>query len=409
MKKKDLFVLLFFVIFFLVVSCAEMHRLQQTVTEKPVTKETVWTEPIAIYTSVPDAAGQPVSNPSVAVDHKGAVDVVWWARGFGEVYFSRSTDGGKSFSKAVNISNTPLGSDHPAIAVDSSGAINVVWDDSSLVPFRPEILFTRSTDEGATWSAPKNISNTPTTSSSRSNIAVDPKGAISVVWIDGGRVLFTRSTDGGLTWLEPKSVSEQHPPNGLFPPALVIDTGGRTYIAWSVPNSLSYITRSTDGGATFTSPLPISAGQPTLNPNLAVDRAGTLYAVWSDGSSGILQVVFAWSKDRGETFSPPVNISRSGRILSLEPRIAVDPNGMIWMAWTQIFSSGLPQVFMSSSAGVANDFSQPVNLSFTSGNGWLSNLAAGPAGDVDVVWEKSVKEAIFFSKITQPTIPVRAP
>jgi len=404
MKKKYLFVLPFFVIFFLAVSCAETQRLQQ-----PVTKKTVWTEPIAIYTSFPDAQGQPVSNPSVAVDPKGAIEVVWWAKGFGEVYFSRSTDGGKNFSKAVNISNTPLGSDHPAIAVDANGAINVVWDDSSLVPFRPEILFTRSTDEGATWSAPKNISNTPTTSSSRANIAVDNKGGISVVWVDGGRVLFTRSADGGLTWLEPKSVSGQHGPNGLYSPAVTVDRGGGIYIAWSVANALSFITRSMDSGATFSSPISISAEKPTLNPNLAVDQAGTIYAVWSDASSGTLQVLFAWSKDRGDTFSPPVNISRSGRILALEPRIAVDPNGMIWVAWTQIFSSGLPQVFMASSSGVAGDFSQPVNLSFTAGNGWLSNLAVGPAGDVDVVWEKSVKEAIFFSKVTRQIIPVRTP
>src|SRR3989304_8936284 len=59
------------------------------------TEKLSWTPPLVIYASVPDAKGQPASNPSIAVDQKGATNVVWWAKGFGEVYFSRSTDGGK--------------------------------------------------------------------------------------------------------------------------------------------------------------------------------------------------------------------------------------------------------------------------------------------------------------------------
>jgi len=408
MKKRNLFILLLspFLIF-LTLSCATTQRPKEP--EQPVTKIPSLTQPLAIYTSVTDAQGQPVSNPSVAVDQRGAINVVWWTKGFGEIYFSRSTDDGKSFSKAVNISNTPLSSDHPAVAVDQKGAINVVWDDGSVVPFAAEILFTRSTDGGQTWSTPKNISNTPTTGSTRSNIAVDSTGGISVVWLDGGRVFFTRSTDGGLTWLDSKSVSGQYVPNGIYPPALTVNKGGQIYIAWSVAGSQAYITRSNDGGATFTSPRPISEGRPTLGPSLAAGSEGTLYAVWPEGSSGTLQVLFALSKDQGETFSPPLNISKSGNIPALESKIVVDREGGIWVVWTQMFSGGIPQVLMAYSINGRDNFSQPLNLSDTSGKGWLPNLAVGPAGDVDVVWEHGMKEAIIYSKIVQQIVPVRTP
>lgn len=278
----------------------------------------------------------------------------------------------------------------------------MVWDDGSIVPFAPEILFTFSSDGGTTWSTQKNISNTTRSSSTRSNITVDSQGAISVVWLEGsGGVFFTRSTDGGGTWSVPKSVSGQNAPTMIFAPAIAVDDRGRIYVAWSVANGQTFFTRSTDEGTTFSLPKAISEGKPTLAPSLALDnRDETLYIAWSDGSSGTAGVLFAMSRDMGETFSSPVDISRSSEIPSMEPRIITDRKGTIWAIWTE-FLPGNPEIFVVHSNDGGNTFSQPQNISNLPGNSWLPGISTGPAGDVDVVWEQGMKEAILFSKLAK--------
>ena len=99
--------------------------------------------------------------PQVAVDSKGSINIVWLdtTPGYYAVFFSRSTDGGATFSTPQNLSNNPAGSTSPQIAVDSGGNINVVWVDNT--PSNYQIFFSRSIDGGATFSTPMNISNDP--------------------------------------------------------------------------------------------------------------------------------------------------------------------------------------------------------------------------------------------------------
>src|SRR5438552_683341 len=86
----------------------------------------------------------------IAVDSKGNINVVWDESGIFDIFFSRSTDGGVTFSPRKNISNNAGSSVFPQIAADSNGNINVVWEDST--PGNFCILFTRSSDGGITFS-----------------------------------------------------------------------------------------------------------------------------------------------------------------------------------------------------------------------------------------------------------------
>src|SRR5690348_4653848 len=95
-------------------------------------------------------------RPRIAVDSTGNINVVWFddTPGHFDVFFSRSADGGATFSTPKNLSNDPAGASVPLIAVDSSGNINVVWNGNG----NSGIFFSRSSDGGATFSAPKNLS-----------------------------------------------------------------------------------------------------------------------------------------------------------------------------------------------------------------------------------------------------------
>src|SRR2546426_153968 len=63
----------------------------------------------------------------------------------------------QQFSTPKNVSNNSDFSFTPQLAVDQGGNIYMVWEDDTNT--NSNILFSGSTDGGATFSAPKNISN----------------------------------------------------------------------------------------------------------------------------------------------------------------------------------------------------------------------------------------------------------
>src|SRR5229473_263712 len=155
-------------------------------------------------------------TPQVAVDlsgniYSGNIYVVWEDdTANSNILFSRSTDGGTTFSTPKNLSNSSGFSFNPRIALDAKGNINVVWEDDT--PGNPDVFFTRSTDGGATFfPKPVNLSNNPTGSSITPQIAVDKNGNINVVWEDDiaghSDISFNRSADNGATFPALKSLS----------------------------------------------------------------------------------------------------------------------------------------------------------------------------------------------------------
>jgi hypothetical protein len=105
----------------------------------------------------------------------------------------------------------------PEIASDEragSDDVYVVWQDARFNGFqRDQVAFSRSTDGGRTWSTPVRISTRNNTQAFTPAIRVDANGAIGVTYYDFRNddpattaletdVWFTRSTDGGRTWSE---------------------------------------------------------------------------------------------------------------------------------------------------------------------------------------------------------------
>jgi hypothetical protein len=125
----------------------------------------------------------------------------------------------------------------PEIASDERAGhdeVYVVWQDARFNGFqRDQVAFSRSTDGGRTWSTPVRISTHNETQAFTPAIRVDDDGNIGVTYYDFRNndsgtpeletdVWFTRSTDGGQTWSEervtPTSFDMRTAPvaNGLF-------------------------------------------------------------------------------------------------------------------------------------------------------------------------------------------------
>lgn len=160
----------------------------------------------------------------------------------GPAYFSRSTDGGATWETARAIydpgtNNQTIGN---LIAVLPNGILvnlylNLTGAANGTFTSAAEVI--RSTDNGATWSAPIRIadslavgtrdpdSNTPVRDSTLvPQIAAAPNGSLYVVWQDGrfsngarDGIALSRSNDGGLTWSAPVQVNS-NPAVAAFTP-----------------------------------------------------------------------------------------------------------------------------------------------------------------------------------------------
>jgi len=358
-------------------------------------------------------------NPVMAVDVSANINVVWQDSPdcrfrTSNIFFSRSTDGGITFSAPMNLSETIISAFYsiPQIAV-AAGNISVVWESDT---GNLGIWFRSSSDGGATFSEPKMLS-TNTGGSIDPQIAVDKSGNINVVWEDDiaghSDISFRRSTDGGAIFfpiLNPKNLSN---PDGSFiasahSPRIAADLSGNINVVWAGTDPIYFNTdiffsRSTDGGATFF-PIPKNLSNNTVlfgdssSPQIAVDLAGNINVVW-EAPDITPDTFFARSGDGGATFStPPPKISNDLGS-SFNARLALDANGNINVAWED--NTGNRDIFFTRSTGSGTSFSTIVNLSNDSGLSLAAQMAADKNGNLNVVWQDNTPgiSQIFFSRL----------
>jgi hypothetical protein len=203
----------------------------------------------------------------------------------------------------------------PRFAGKGSNEAFVAWRRFP-APNHNTVGFARSTDHGATWSAPVNLSAAFFTMdqvlgndrvNTNPSLAVDTggpfEGNVYVVYAnndnrDGADVVFQRSTDEGLSFSAPIRLNAR-PGNdrAQWFPWVTVDSGtGQVHVFYydqgiAAAGDLTEVShlRSDDGGVTWHAPRPLSerpfhagwgndTGQPNLGDyNQAVAQAGTLF------------------------------------------------------------------------------------------------------------------------------------
>lgn len=354
-------------------------------------------------------------NPRIAVGSAGNVSVVWEddTPGNTVIMFSHSTNSGANFTAAVNLSNDTADSGSQQIAADTAGNIYVVWEHDSL---NLGIFFSRSTDGGNTFSAPAVLS-TNASGSFSPQIAMGLNGNLGVVWEDDTAVTsdisFSHSSDYGATFSIPESLS-LHTGNSMSA-QIGIDLNGNTDVVWannSPGNFDIFFSRSSDGGATFSSPKNISnsAGL-SQNPQLGIDAKGNINVAWQDNTpqNPSLDIYFARSSDGGVTFSSPLNVSNNSGF-SQNAFLAIDAGANINLAWED-GTPGNDDIFFSRSTDSGATFSTPLNLSNDAGLSIAVDMAADKSGNINVVWQDGTPgpSQMFFSRLATGTVANQPP
>ncbi len=150
------------------------------------------------------------------------------------------------------------------------------------------------------------------------------------------------------------SVYSPAPPNPDGKDDLVMDAEGNAYAVWTDNRdgqTTIYFVRSIDGGQTWDEKVQISSGsEKVFSPSLAVDTKHNFYVVWRSGYKANANIYFAYSINRGQTWSKSIRVdNETGR--TYNPSLAVDTQGALYIAWQNRRSANINIYFTHSTDG----------------------------------------------------------
>jgi len=328
----------------------------------------------------------------------------------------------------------------PAIATDAHGTVYILYPQYFGVPGcpscpSPTMVLQVSRDRGNTWGAPRLIAP-PGSGQFDAQVAVDPLDGRTAyaAWLQDNKsdIAVARSDDFGDTWsvvianstnaatdkpilavrgphvyvgfnhTQKVWVASSHDGGHTFSNVTVnananlgwslagggvVDPSGSVSFGWAGykrngqakgPVNL-YVSRSTDGGATWTNRLvDVSASPPDCSAyqcgwaylgaqiTLAGDEAGVLYALWNMGTvdGGPERIFFALSTDGGSTWSTKqdVSLAPAGAAHAF-PAVAAAAAGDVRIAWMDARGGTLWNTYYRSSSNGGAAWSAESDLS----------------------------------------------
>lgn len=370
-----------------------------------------------------NTVAHPAFQPQIAVymTQANVIEVVWAATDpaspptppLYDVFASRSEQSGTAGTFVSTQVGGPVALfDSPRLAFDFSGKTNIVWG-------QHDVLITQAQD-GLHFSAPASllpVTPTPAPDTGGPRIAVSVDNHIFVAWTDeqarnqpgsycttptkDPTGTFFTNTVGGNFWmnetappLDPQAAFnfsgtntrklsntdwlkggglDNRYPNGFFGCSydnlrMFTDKTGQVDLLWAGDDQ-DILISSNHGrgpvGMSFSFPINL-ANQDASFPDVAVDKAGNFYIVWSGGpgpganAEGIFFRRFDVTTDK---YGPQLSIAPAQSPGSAFPRIAIDSNSNVNIAWEQPTApikgdgSDVFNIFFARSADGGNTFS----------------------------------------------------
>ncbi len=266
----------------------------------PLRAEELRGEPKAQSVAVTAAAE--AREPQVAVSEDGKIFVAY---GQGNtLYCAASSDGGKSYGSPVRVGeagNLALGMRRgPRIAIAGESLVVTAVYGAQGGGRDGELLAWHSINGGRSWQGPVTVNDVPGAArEGLHGMATSAKGELACAWLDlrskGTKIYASVSRDGGKAWSANRLVYQS--PDGTVcqccHPSLAYDKKSNLIVMWR--NALGgardlYVSRSGDGGKTYTAAQKMGAGTWMLD---ACPMDGGGLAITADN-----KITTFWRRDR---------------------------------------------------------------------------------------------------------------
>ena len=343
----------------------------------PTDRETTWKNALA----------RPPLSATAAFDDEGRL---WLATvKDGHINLQVSTDKGGNFGAPLTVNAAPEniaadGENRPKIAFGSNGKIYISWTQSLAQPFSGNVRFSRSLDGGRSFSPPVTVNDDREIITHRfETLGVDRRGGIHLVWLDrrdqsaaaakgekytGLAVYHATSTNEGASFSTNKKIADHSCECCRI--ALAVDNDATPVVFWRHifgQNNRDHALRRLDGTSAM---VRVSHDNwevdacPHHGPTLAIGSDGVYHLAWFNNAPARHGLFYSRSRDGGQTFSAPLAFgdftaqASHPQVLSLGARV--------WLAWKE-FNGQESTVRIMHSTDDGLSWSAPVVLAATDG------------------------------------------
>jgi hypothetical protein len=308
-----------------------------------------------------DSKAPPLSKcadtATATFDNKGTLWAVWTNNQ--SIYVQSSTDKGNNFTAPVLVNATPEkvaaeNESRPKIKVDAKGNIYLTWVLTLDKKRSTYVRFSRSTDGGKSFTTPVTVNDNLEVIRHRfDSLAVGKNGEIFVAWLDardteaakkagkdvkGLSLYYSTSTDGGKHFATNKAITDHvceccRLDTAIAPdntPVVVwrhiFDGGIRDHALvkfkdWQTPDTIQRLSHED---------WKIDAC-PHHGPAVAIADSGIYHAVWFSNAPTKQGLFYGYSTDAGKNFSESINFGKEGAshpyVLAL--------NKQVFITWQQ--------------------------------------------------------------------------
>lgn len=318
-------------------------------------KGNTFSTPVKVNAEAEKISTNPESRPHIKVGSNGNVYVSYAIklkkRFSGHVKFSRSIDGGKSFSTPiiVNDNRDMIGHSFPVLSINKQDQLYIAWLDSrDRVAAKKAgkdyngsaLYYAISDDHGVSFQPNAKIADT-TCQCCRLDMAMDKSELPVITWRhiygdnirDQAVIRFTDQTTTG----KPQRISEDQwqidacPHHGA---TLAIDDNGSYHTAWFTQGSVRqglFYANSNNQGQQFTTPLPFgdAEAQPKHPSLLSIDD--TLYLAWKEFDGEQNHIRLMQSDNNGVQWQAAETIASSSG--DTDHPFLIDNAGNAYLSW----------------------------------------------------------------------------
>ncbi|MCA9919260.1 MAG: exo-alpha-sialidase [Anaerolineales bacterium] len=350
-------------------------------TNTPTAITSIWAnaQPLTTVSNSPNGAQRPV----VAEAPNGDLIVVYLKQQSSnqldtDPFYRRSYDGGTNWTIPLRIYTSAASSRQVDVAFDNQNRAHAVWTeaDNQLWYAREDAWVGNSAKQLFSATVGVVVIDSP-------KLAVDSNGILHLVWfqfdINGTDIYYSRSTNGGANWTSPENVSNSL--GSSESPALVIDDSNRVHLVWDeqVGGSvyqINYSLRNTTG--VWTTPVAVSTVAPSITsakePDIFVNGSRVMVA-FEDRAGLNEQYLYYLECTTNCTASPATSTNWISTQATTQAYTAKDTDPT-YLGHKVIPVGSCRQIFFSGIDGPATSNNEKVRLA-NSCDGFTSNPIIG--------------------------------